>query len=112
MLPTEDEQHRRYRALLESFAPKPVTIRTQDTGGGKKLPFFTITVTNPFLGRRGIRFTLDHTEFFLTQLRALMRANAGLGNLHPAGVHVVGDIVQRAHRQNKPVGASCNTHLT
>lgn len=25
-------------------------------------------------------------------------------NLHPAVVHVVGDIVQRAHRQNKPVG--------
>jgi phosphotransferase system enzyme I (PtsP) len=43
--------------------------------------FFTITETNPVLGRRGIRFTLDHTEIFLTQLRALLRANAGIGNL-------------------------------
>ena len=80
-LPTEDEQYRLYCDLLESFTPKPVTIRTLDTGGDKKLPFFTITETNPFLGRRGIRFTLDHTEIFLTQLRALLRANAGLGNL-------------------------------
>ena len=193
-LPTEDERYRLYRDLLESFTPKPVTIRTLDTGGDKKLPFFTITETNPVLGRRGIRFSLDHTEIFLIQLRALLPANAGIGNLqilfpmisriheidaalglldraysdltaeghaaakphigsmievpsaayinaelarrvdffsigtndltqylldvdrsnplvqgrhdnlHPAVVHVVGDIVQRAHRQNKPVG--------
>jgi phosphotransferase system enzyme I (PtsP) len=193
-LPTEEEQYRLYRDLLQFFAPKPVTIRTLDTGGDKNLPFFTIAETNPFLGRRGIRFTLDHTEIFLTQLRALLRANVGIGNLqilfpmisriheidaalslldrackdlaaeghavakprigamievpsavyviaelagrvdffsigtndltqfllavdrsnpwvqgfndnlHPAVVHVVGDIVQRAHRQNKPVG--------
>ena len=80
-LPTEEEQYRLYRDLLQFFAPKPVTIRTLDTGGDKKLPFFTIAETNPFLGRRGIRFTLDHTEIFLTQLRALLRANAGIGNL-------------------------------
>ncbi|WP_028314554.1 phosphoenolpyruvate--protein phosphotransferase [Desulfatibacillum aliphaticivorans] len=80
-LPTEEEQYRLYRDLLQFFAPKPVTIRTLDAGGDKKLPFFTIAETNPFLGRRGIRFTLDHTEIFLTQLRALLRANAGIGNL-------------------------------
>jgi signal transduction protein with GAF and PtsI domain len=89
-----------------------VTIRTLDTGGDKKLPFFTITETNPFLGRRGIRFPIDLTKIFLTRLRALLRANAGLGNLHPAVVHVVGGNVQRAHRQNKPVGASFDTRLT
>ncbi len=49
-LPTEDEQYRLYRDLLESFTPKPVTIRTLDTGGDKKLPFFTITETNPVSG--------------------------------------------------------------
>ncbi len=80
-LPTEDDQYRLYRHLLESFAPKPVTIRTLDTGGDKKLPFFTIAETNPFLGRRGIRFTLDNPDIFLTQLRALLRANAGIENL-------------------------------
>jgi phosphotransferase system, enzyme I, PtsP len=80
-LPTEDEQYRLYRSLLESFAPKPVTIRTLDVGGDKQLPFFSIDEANPFLGWRGIRFTLDHPEIFLTQLRALLRANAGLNNL-------------------------------
>jgi phosphotransferase system enzyme I (PtsP) len=80
-LPTEEEQYQLYRDLLESFAPNPVTIRTLDTGGDKMLPIFTIAETNPALGHRGLRFTLDHTEIFLTQLRALLRANAGLGNL-------------------------------
>jgi phosphotransferase system enzyme I (PtsP) len=80
-LPTEDEQYSLYRNLLESFAPKPVTIRTLDAGGDKKLPFFTIAETNPLLGCRGIRLTLDHPEIFLTQLRALLRANVGLNNL-------------------------------
>jgi phosphotransferase system enzyme I (PtsP) len=80
-LPTEDEQYRLYRNLLESFAPKPVTIRTLDVGGDKKLPSFPINETNPFLGWRGIRFTLDHPEIFLIQLRALLRANYGLNNL-------------------------------
>ena len=80
-LPTEDDQCRLYRDLLESFAPKPVTIRTLDVGGDKKLPFFTIAETNPLLGRRGIRFTLDNPDVFLTQLRALLLANSGLGNL-------------------------------
>ncbi|MBU0991531.1 MAG: phosphoenolpyruvate--protein phosphotransferase [Proteobacteria bacterium] len=80
-LPTEDEQYALYRNLLESFAPKPVTIRTLDAGGDKILPFFSIAEANPFLGWRGIRFTLDHPEIFLAQLRALLRANSGLNNL-------------------------------
>ena len=80
-LPTEDEQYRLYRNLLENYAPRPVTIRTLDTGADKALPFFSITEANPFLGLRGIRFTLDHPEIFLTQLRALLRANSGLHNL-------------------------------
>ena len=80
-LPTEDEQYGLYRNLLESLAPRPVTIRTLDSGGDKELPFFSIAEANPFLGWRGIRFTLDHPEIFLTQLRALLRANAGLDNL-------------------------------
>ena len=98
-LPTEDEQYRLYRDLLESFTPKPVTIRTLDTGGDKKLPFFTITETNPVLGRRGIRFSLDHTEIFLTQLRALLRANAGVGNLQ-----ILFPMISRIHEIDAALG--------
>ncbi|MGD9210183.1 MAG: phosphoenolpyruvate-utilizing N-terminal domain-containing protein, partial [Desulfobacteraceae bacterium] len=66
-LPTEDEQYLLYRNLLESFTSKPVTIRSLDAGGDKGLPSFSIAETNPFLGWRGIRFTLDHPEIFMTQ---------------------------------------------
>ncbi len=80
--PLEEEQYRVYRTVLESFAPKPVVMRTLDVGGDKPLPYYPMEEENPFLGWRGIRFTLHHPEIFLTQLRAMLRANAGLNNLH------------------------------
>jgi signal transduction protein with GAF and PtsI domain len=42
---------------------------------------FPIEEANPFLGWRGIRVTLDHPEILLAQVRAMLKANAGLGNL-------------------------------
>lgn len=80
--PSEEEQRRVYRQVLEAYAPRPVTLRTLDIGGDKELPYFPIHEDNPFLGWRGIRITLDHPEIFLTQLRAMLRASAGLNNLH------------------------------
>lgn len=79
--PTEEEQRQIYRNQLEAFAPRPVTMRTLDIGGDKALPYFPIEEDNPFLGWRGIRVTLDHPEIFLAQVRAMLKANAGLGNL-------------------------------
>ncbi len=79
--PSEEEQRKIYRDQLEAFAPMPVTMRTLDIGGDKSLPYFPIEEDNPFLGWRGIRVTLDHPEIFLVQVRAMMKANAGLGNL-------------------------------
>ncbi len=78
--PGEEEQRSIYRQVLEAFAPRPVTIRTLDVGGDKMLPYFPIQEENPFLGWRGIRVTLDHPEIFLIQLRAILRASAGLDN--------------------------------
>lgn len=79
--PLEDEQYRIYREVLEDFTPRPVILRTLDVGGDKILPYFPVQEDNPFLGCRGIRFSLDHPEIFLIQLRAMLRANAGLNNL-------------------------------
>ena len=79
--PSEDEQVGIYRHVLKAYAPKPVHIRTLDVGGDKPLPYYEIQEDNPFLGWRGIRFTLDNTAVFMTQIRALLRANIGLGNL-------------------------------
>ncbi|MFV8835409.1 phosphoenolpyruvate--protein phosphotransferase [Aquisalimonas sp.] len=79
--PGEDEQTVVYRQVLEPFVPRPVVLRTLDVGGDKPLPYFPVREENPFLGWRGIRLTLDHPEIFLTQLRAMLRANADCGNL-------------------------------
>jgi phosphotransferase system enzyme I (PtsP) len=79
--PSEDDQYQVYRQVLEAFAPRPVTIRTLDVGGDKGLPYFPMQESNPCLGWRGIRLTLDNPGIFLTQLRALLRADAGIGNL-------------------------------
>lgn len=79
--PGEQEQMRLYRDQLESFAPLPVVMRTLDIGGDKDLPYFPIDEANPFLGWRGIRVTLDHPEVLMVQLRAMLRASQGVGNL-------------------------------
>lgn len=79
--PTEEEQRIMYRQLLNTFAPKPVVMRTLDIGGDKPLPYFSIEEDNPFLGWRGIRVTLDHPELFLQQVRAMIAASEGLNNL-------------------------------
>jgi phosphotransferase system enzyme I (PtsP) len=79
--PSEEEQRKFYREQLETFSPRPVTMRTLDIGGDKDLPYFPIEEDNPFLGWRGIRVCLDHPEIFLVQLRAMLKASEGLDNL-------------------------------
>ena len=59
----------------------PVVLRTLDVGGDKPLSYFPIHEANPFLGWRGVRITLDHPEIFVTQVRAMIRANLGVSNL-------------------------------
>ena len=76
--PTEEEQRQIYRDHMLAFEPKPVTMRTLDIGGDKALPYFPIEEENPFLGWRGIRVTLDRPDIFLVQIRAMLKANAGL----------------------------------
>lgn len=79
--PSEEEQKIIYQQLLKVFSPRPVTMRTLDIGGDKYLPYFPIQETNPYLGWRGIRVTLDHPEIFLVQIRAMLRADLEFNNL-------------------------------
>ena len=79
--PSEEEQYHIYKNVLKTFHSMPVVLRTLDVGGDKPLSYFPIKEANPFLGWRGIRITLDHPEIFLTQVRAMMRANIGHNNL-------------------------------
>lgn len=76
-LPDEDGQYRAYRRVVQAMRPRPVTIRTLDAGGDKFAAYLgTTRETNPFLGVRGIRFSLGHPDIFRTQLRAVLRAAA------------------------------------
>lgn len=79
--PSEEEQYLIYKDVLETFRGMPVVLRTLDVGGDKPLSYFPINEANPFLGWRGIRITLDHPEIFITQVRAMLRANVGNNNL-------------------------------
>ena len=105
--PSEEEQRQIYREQLEAFAPKPVTMRTLDIGGYKALPYFPIEEDNPFLGWRGIRVTLDHPEIFLAQIRGMLKANEGLGNLrimlpmvcNTSELDEALELIHRSHRE-------------
>ncbi len=81
-LPSEDDHLEVYRDLVTRMAGRPVTIRTYDLGG-KKLGREVMGnhEDNPVLGLRGIRLCLRKQEFFLVQLRALLR----VAGEHPLG---------------------------
>ncbi|KMK96699.1 phosphoenolpyruvate--protein phosphotransferase [Rossellomorea marisflavi] len=80
-LPTEEEQFKAYKAVLEGMDGKPVVVRTLDIGGDKELPYLNLPKEmNPFLGYRAIRLCLDEQDIFRTQLRALLKAST-FGNL-------------------------------
>ena len=75
--PSEDEQTAANRAVVEAFAPGPVTIRLLDVGGDKPIPYLPIPPeANPFLGMRALRLAPERPDLFVTQLRAAMRAAA------------------------------------
>lgn len=79
--PSEETQYTMYKRALLKMNGRPVVVRTLDIGGDKQLPYYTMPEeTNPFLGLRSIRFTLEEKELFKTQLRALLRASVH-GNL-------------------------------
>jgi phosphoenolpyruvate-protein phosphotransferase len=80
--PSEDEQVAADRAVVDAFAPGPVTIRLLDVGGDKPIPWLPIPQeANPFLGVRALRLAGERPDLFVTQLRAAMRAAAGGGRV-------------------------------
>jgi len=76
-LPSEEEQYRYYRSVVKKLAPDPVLFRTLDVGGDKIAKWApNVQEANPFMGWRGIRFTLSRKDIFRTQLRAIFRTAA------------------------------------
>ena len=74
--PSEEQQLKVYKRVLESMAAKRVVIRTLDIGADKQADYFNLAKEeNPALGLRAVRLCLNRPEIFRTQLRALYRAS-------------------------------------
>jgi len=75
--PTEREHLEAYMEALRQLGGRPITIRTVDLGADKFGGVHDVVAErNPFLGRRSIRYCLDHPEILIEQLRAVLRASA------------------------------------
>lgn len=72
--PDEDEQTEVYTNFANKLYPRNLTIRAFDIGGDKVLPV-DVKEPNPMLGWRGIRFLLDNTSLFKSQIRAVLKAS-------------------------------------
>ena len=75
--PTEDEQFNLYCKVIAAAAGKTVTIRTLDVGGDKLFSYLDYPKeTNPYLGWRAVRVSLERDDIFRAQIRAVLRASA------------------------------------
>lgn len=80
--PSEEEQYKYYRQLFCLWKGYKVTIRTFDIGGDKSVPQLSLgQEENPFLGLRAHRLYRFHPEIFITQIKAILRAGVGCGEL-------------------------------
>jgi phosphoenolpyruvate-protein phosphotransferase (PTS system enzyme I) len=77
-IPDEEEQLACYQQVVAEAPGRQVTIRTLDIGGDKTVPYLGhhYKEANPFMGWRSIRLSFEHPNFFIVQLRAMLRAAA------------------------------------
>jgi phosphotransferase system enzyme I (PtsI) len=80
-LPGEEAQYLEYLRIAQKNHPHKLTMRTFDVGGDK-IPLEILAAkgyvheSNPFLGWRAIRIALECHEFFLPQVRAMLRLSS------------------------------------
>ncbi|MBV8990629.1 MAG: phosphoenolpyruvate--protein phosphotransferase, partial [Solirubrobacterales bacterium] len=76
-IPSEEEQAQTLTEIARALGGRPLIVRTLDVGADKPLPALPMDPEqNPFLGRRGIRLSLEHPDLLATQLRAVIRVAA------------------------------------
>ena len=74
-IPSEADQVATYGQVLQRMGGRPVVFRTLDVGGDKVSDYLGAKREyNPFLGWRGIRFSLSNRGLFKTQIRAIYQA--------------------------------------
>lgn len=107
--PDEEKQAALYSRVAKRVSPSEVIFRTLDAGGDK-VPGEPLSEPepNPFLGWRGIRFSLDRQDLFKEQLRAILRAGTSgrVGLMFPL-ISGVGEV-----RQAKSLLSECMDELT
>ncbi|MGB8273786.1 MAG: phosphoenolpyruvate--protein phosphotransferase [Alphaproteobacteria bacterium] len=78
-LPSEEEQYRELKGVVEAMGGRSVTVRTLDVGGDKlavSLDEHIGSSGNPALGLRAIRLSLKVPKLLEAQLAAMLRAGA------------------------------------
>ena len=118
-LPSEDEQYEAYKYVVEEMAPSGVVIRTLDVGGDKFGPHGAAErEANPFLGWRGIRYSLSNPDIFMRQLKAILRASAhgGVRIMFPmiSSLHEVRDarqVLEAARQELRASGQSFDENV-
>lgn len=90
-VPGEEEQLAIYQDVIKHTPNRFITIRTLDIGGDKTVPFLGRgqQEANPFMGWRSIRLSFEHPNFFLTQIRAILRAAVQDVNAQPQTVQML-----------------------
>jgi phosphotransferase system enzyme I (PtsI) len=114
-IPDEDEQYAAYCQIIEASPNHSVTIRTLDIGGDKTVPYLGhhFQEANPFMGWRSIRLSFEHPEFFMTQIRAILRA-AGYAKEHGGQVKMMFPMITTVEelRRLRTMVHKCGAQLT
>lgn len=77
-LPSEDQQAAALAEIVAPLGDGPLVVRTPDIGADKPAPYMPPRhEENPFLGVRGLRLSLRDSDFFASNLRAILRAGLG-----------------------------------
>jgi phosphocarrier protein FPr len=73
-IPSEQEQVQTLARIAADLGDRPLIVRTLDVGADKPLPAVPMAPeANPFLGRRGLRLSLERPDLLSVQLRAICR---------------------------------------
>jgi phosphocarrier protein FPr len=94
--PGLDEQLAEYALIADAMPGRRITLRTLDVGGDKPLPYLPMPFEqNPFLGRRGIRLSLERRDLLREQLEAICRtARRGPTSVMFPMISTIGELVE------------------
>jgi len=103
------EQQEEYDAIARALAGRRIVLRTLDVGGDKPLSYLPMPVeANPFLGRRGVRLTLDHRDLLHDQLVAICEtARRSPTSVMFPMVSTVGELLEARQILTEAAGGSC-----